>query len=209
MHSLVQVTKRFVLAACVSAGVSSAAAEPDGAMDSRKQMALIGVALRAALIPELRLNSAGERLALLNQRLNEIAQRERAAIGSALVVDRQGAPSGPMCEDIALGKYALLQLHGDAGQQVRLLLVKVYVGQTQRIEPHLVVAVYRAHEADPLILDNLRPEIATLSNRPDLVPVASFDQQGWSRGATAVSQFGFDARFERWRQLAQNALAQH
>src|SRR5690606_3765884 len=53
-----------------------------------------------------------------------------------------------------------------------------YVKALEQNQAHMVLAYYETAEAEPLILDNLKPDVLPASARPDLVPVYSFNGEG-------------------------------
>lgn len=74
---------------------------------------------------------------------------------------------------------------------MRLSYVKALT--QQRIENHMVLAYYPTPGADPLILDNLNPRVLPASQRSDLVPVFSFNDDDLGRGHVAMVR--------RWQDL--------
>lgn len=78
---------------------------------------------------------------------------------------------GGDCEDYSIGKYLSLKELGIPLEKLRI----AYVRAVRLNESHMVLAYYPTPDADPLILDNLVPEIKPASERPDLVPVYSFN----------------------------------
>jgi predicted transglutaminase-like cysteine proteinase len=92
------------------------------------------------------------------------------------------ANDGGDCEDFAIAKYFTLKALGVADERLRIVYA-VY----QRGGPggftgaHMVLAYYSSSDADPLILDNINQDILPASNRPDLIPIFSFNSGGlWS-----------------------------
>ena len=80
---------------------------------------------------------------------------------------------GADCEDYAIAKYFLLKELGVPTERLRL----VYVRAARLNQAHMVLAYYPRSDADPLILDNLEPTIRQAAQRPDLVPVYSFNDE--------------------------------
>ncbi|ARU56980.1 BTLCP family transglutaminase-like cysteine proteinase [Oleiphilus messinensis] len=68
------------------------------------------------------------------------------------------------CEDFAVGKYLTLLALGIPMPRLRL----TYAVQVELNQAHMVLAYFPADRTDPLILDNLIPEIMPESSRPDL-----------------------------------------
>jgi predicted transglutaminase-like cysteine proteinase len=81
------------------------------------------------------------------------------------------ASHGGDCEDYSIAKYFLLK---EAGVPVERLRI-TYVKALKLNQAHMVLAYYAAPGADPLILDNLEDRVKNASDRPDLVPVYSFN----------------------------------
>jgi predicted transglutaminase-like cysteine proteinase len=84
--------------------------------------------------------------------------------------------NGGDCEDFSIAKYFLLKELGIPIAKLRM----TYVKATKLNQPHMVLAYYARPDADPLVLDNLEDTVRPASQRPDLVPVYSFnDEEVW------------------------------
>ena len=81
------------------------------------------------------------------------------------------ASHGADCEDYSIAKYFLLK---EAGVPVERLRI-TYVKALKLNQAHMVLAYYAAPGSEPLILDNLEDSVRPASDRPDLVPVYSFN----------------------------------
>lgn len=81
------------------------------------------------------------------------------------------ASNGADCEDYAIAKYFTLKELGVPVSRLRLVYAKTW----QSREAHLVLAYYPDPRSDPLILDNLQANIQSASDRPDLIPVYTFN----------------------------------
>jgi predicted transglutaminase-like cysteine proteinase len=81
------------------------------------------------------------------------------------------ASNGADCEDYAIAKYFTLKELGVPIARLRLVYAKTW----QSREAHMVLAYYPDPRADPLILDNLQGSIQSASDRPDLIPVYTFN----------------------------------
>ncbi len=93
------------------------------------------------------------------------------------------ASNGGDCEDYSIAKYFLLKELGVPVARLRL----TYVNAVRLGQAHMVLAYYPRPDAEPLVLDNLDPAVRPASQRADLVPVYSFnDEEVWveSRGRT-------------------------
>lgn len=89
------------------------------------------------------------------------------------------------CEDFTIAKYITLLESGVSSEKLRLVYVKARIGipESSLQQAHMVLAYYPENTAEPLILDNLTPEIRNSSRRPDLIPLFSFNSEGiWVTG---------------------------
>lgn len=116
------------------------------------------------------------------------------------------------CEDYAIAKYFTLRSAGMAASRLRLVYVRAVLppapGQPGGAQPHMVLAYYADNEAEPLILDNLVPDIRPASRRPDLTPVFSFNGEGLWNGAGPQTAGDPQARLSRWREVLMKARAE-
>lgn len=81
---------------------------------------------------------------------------------------------GGDCEDYVIAKYFALKELGVPPSRLRMVYVMATIGRVQ--QPHMVLAYYPTPDATPLILDNdIRRTVQPASERPDLVPVYSFN----------------------------------
>ncbi len=103
------------------------------------------------------------------------------------------------CEDFAIAKYVFLKLLGVANSKLRLTYVKAYYNG--RRQAHMVLSYYATPSAEPLILDNIKPQIMPASSRPDLTPVFSFNDQGLWAANSSKNRGSASSRLSRWRQL--------
>jgi len=113
------------------------------------------------------------------------------------------------CEDLAIIKYYSLKETGVAPGKLRLVYVKARLegaaGAYQ--QAHMVLAYYPTPNAEPLVLDNLVPEIRPASQRRDLQPMFSFNSEAiWSGVAgNAAKGAGGTGQLSRWQDLLQRA----
>jgi predicted transglutaminase-like cysteine proteinase len=108
------------------------------------------------------------------------------------------ASNGADCEDYAIAKYFTLKELGVPIARLRLIYVKT--GRSG--SAHMVLAYYAEPQGDPLILDNLDGSIRPASDRPDLIPVYSFNDEDLlfsSEGAPAVRVSATSNR--KWRDV--------
>ncbi|MCE9680278.1 transglutaminase-like cysteine peptidase [Shewanella sp. AS1] len=107
--------------------------------------------------------------------------------------------NGGDCEDFSIAKYFTLLQLGVPDDKLRITMVKA----TSVNQYHMVLAYYETSGAIPLVLDNLDRSIKPASQRPDLIPVYSFNgRQLWlnkekGRGVLA----GSSERLEKWNDL--------
>lgn len=103
---------------------------------------------------------------------------------------------GGDCEDYSVGKYLSLK---DLGVPIEKLRI-TYVRALRLNEAHMVLAYYPQPNAEPLILDNLVPEIKPASQRPDLEPVYSFnDDDLWL--ASGAQRKGGSSQVRLWKDM--------
>jgi predicted transglutaminase-like cysteine proteinase len=86
------------------------------------------------------------------------------------------ASNGADCEDYTIAKYFLLKELGVPISRLRM----TYVKSLKLNQAHMVLAYYPRPDAEPLVLDNLEDTVRGASQRPDLIPVYSFnDEEVW------------------------------
>jgi len=111
------------------------------------------------------------------------------------------------CEDFSIAKYYSLIHLGVPVAKLRLVYVKAQQntlnGPMQ--QAHMVLAYYATPNADPLVLDNLNPDIRPASRRPDLTPIFSFNSAGlWQGTGNQASR----SNLSRWQDLLARARAE-
>ena len=113
------------------------------------------------------------------------------------------------CEDYVIAKYFTLLNLNVPGERLRLIYVKALMTERSgtSMQAHMVLAYYPSPDAEPLLLDNLMPDIRPAAKRPDLLPVFSFNNQGIFTGVTASANIGAGGvgRLTRWQDLLQRA----
>lgn len=110
------------------------------------------------------------------------------------------------CEDYAIGKYYGLASSGVPVAKLRMVYVRARL-QGQSLA-HMVLAYYAQPGAEPLILDNLRPEVLPASKRPDLTPVFSFNTEGLWQGVGQTTAGDPLVRLSLWRDLVAKVRAE-
>jgi predicted transglutaminase-like cysteine proteinase len=108
--------------------------------------------------------------------------------------------NGGDCEDFAAAKYFTLRHLDVADEKMRL----TYVKALRLKEPHMVLSYYVEPTAEPLILDSLVDAILTASQRPDLIPIYSFNGDGyWLTRKQSSERLGEADRLSLWQELLQ------
>ncbi|WP_299007277.1 transglutaminase-like cysteine peptidase [uncultured Shewanella sp.] len=80
------------------------------------------------------------------------------------------------CEDFSIAKYFTLLYLGVSEDKLRLTIVKA----PKLNQNHMVLSYYETASSTPLVLDNLDLDIKAATQRPDLIPVYSFNgRQLW------------------------------
>ena len=109
------------------------------------------------------------------------------------------------CEDFAIIKYFSLKELGISVSKLRLVYVKARLDGPggPRLQAHMVLAYYPTPNAEPLVLDNLVPEILPASQRKDLQPVFSFNSEAIWNGVAGNSAKGKGGtgQLSRWQDL--------
>ena len=103
---------------------------------------------------------------------------------------------GGDCEDYSVAKYLTLK---DVGVPIERLRI-TYVRALRLNEAHMVLAYYRTPEAEPLILDNLTKDVLPASQRTDLEPVYSFnDDDLWL--PNGLARKGGSSQVRSWKEM--------
>lgn len=106
------------------------------------------------------------------------------------------ASNGGDCEDYSIAKYFSLRELGIPAENIRI----TYVRALKLNVAHMVLAYYPTPDADPYILDNLTDKMLPASERTDLEPVYSFnDEDLWAAGASSFK--GKSSQIRLWREL--------
>ena len=170
-----------------------------------------GVRALQAVIGAVQAQPEAARLAALNRFFNErivfAADIDTVGVADdwASPLELLGRGAGD-CEDYAIAKYFSAIAAGIPSAKLRMVYVRVDLGGS--VQAHMVLAYYPQPAADPLILDNLVPQIRPASARPDLSPVFSFNAEGLWQGTGAQSAGDPVARLSRWRGVLAKARAE-
>ena len=175
----------LLIAAAYDAGRVMEAAAERGPRVAEQAQALVQLIERSAAQEE------PQRLRDINDFFNRrLAFREDAATWG--LPDYWASPLESLerragdCEDYAIAKYFSLAAAGVPTARLRMVYVRARM-QGQSLA-HMVLAYYAQPGAEPLILDNLRPEVLPASQRTDLTPVFSFNTEGLWQGVGSVTQ---------------------
>jgi predicted transglutaminase-like cysteine proteinase len=115
------------------------------------------------------------------------------------------------CEDFAIAKYTTLVLSGIDIDKLRITYVKARTTGPNGVTntAHMVLAYYPTPTEEPVILDNMIPEIRPASQRPDLTPVYGFNSKGlWVGGAVTPATTQPTTKLSRWREVLRRAEAE-
>ena len=109
------------------------------------------------------------------------------------------AENGGDCEDFSIAKYFTLKKMGVEEEKLNM----TYVKALKLNQAHMVVTYFETPDAEPLVLDNLNPEILAASRRTDLMPVFSFNGSGlWlAKVRSHGKRIGSSDRYTRWMDL--------
>jgi predicted transglutaminase-like cysteine proteinase len=80
--------------------------------------------------------------------------------------------AGGDCEDFSIAKYYLLKELGVPLSRLRITYVRVL---NQGGQAHMILTYYARPDAEPLIMDNIDARVRPASQRSDLEPVYSFN----------------------------------
>lgn len=113
---------------------------------------------------------------------------------------------GGDCEDIAIGKYAMLRLMGISDDALGFAYV-----ETREKERHMVL-VFKENENSPLyVLDNQNPDVLPGTERRDLLAIYVFQNDGKlyiidnKGGKRSVKKEFTGRRFEKWATAKERA----
>ncbi|MFL0799039.1 MAG: transglutaminase-like cysteine peptidase [Agarilytica sp.] len=103
------------------------------------------------------------------------------------------------CEDFSIGKYFSLLEEAFDPEKLRI----TYVKSLTYDQAHMVLAYYEQPESEPLILDNINKTVLPASQRPDLVPIYSFNGKSiWlARDRGRKLKGDSQVSLPKWKQL--------
>lgn len=107
------------------------------------------------------------------------------------------------CEDFSIAKYIFLKALNVPNDKLRLTYVRAEImgPDSKSVKAHMVLSYYATPQSEPLILDNLVPEIMPSSKRNDLTPIFSFNSNGLWIGASNNPKGEAKSHLSRWRDV--------
>lgn len=107
------------------------------------------------------------------------------------------------CEDFSIAKYVFLKALNIPNEKLRLTYVRaqLYDQDVKVVRAHMVVSYYKSPTAEPLILDNLTPDILPASQRTDLSPIFSFNDKGLWVGGSTQPKASSQQHLSKWRDV--------
>ena len=107
------------------------------------------------------------------------------------------------CEDFSIAKYIFLRVLNIPNERLKLTYVRAQIGgpHSRVFVAHMVLSYYATPTAEPLILDNLIPDIRPASRRGDLIPIFTFNSEGLWTGAANTPRGGSLNSLSRWRSV--------
>jgi len=114
--------------------------------------------------------------------------------------------NGGDCEDFTIAKYYTLKELGVDISKMSL----AYVKALELNQAHMVLTYYSSPKSEPIVLDNLIPQIKLASKRKDLLHVYSFngDNLWLSKKGRRANLVGSADRLAPWVQLQKRLKAQ-
>ena len=204
-----------LLAALALVAVSVQAVDTDRIVRSAQKYGPTGVA-NAKALQQLMASLAGRDDAarlkpvndFYNQRLAYMEDIDNWGVQDYWASPLEGLGKGAGdCEDYAIGKYFTLTTLGVPHARLRLVYVRASIaGAPNGYVAHMVLAYYPTPDAVPLVLDNLQPDIHPAGERPDLLPVFSFNAEGLWQGVGSIRANGDPlVRLSKWRGAVERA----
>ena len=111
--------------------------------------------------------------------------------------------AGGDCEDYSIAKYYLLKELGVPLARLRMIYVRALRPKAQA---HMVLAYYASPDGEPLILDNIDPMVRPASQRTDLTPVYSFNDDDVQMVTGGLR--GKPSQIRMWASVQERLLAE-
>ncbi|OYY48611.1 MAG: transglutaminase [Methylophilales bacterium 28-44-11] len=107
------------------------------------------------------------------------------------------------CEDFSIAKYVFLKALNIPNEKLRLTYVRaqLYDQDIKDTRAHMVLSYYKSPTSEPLILDNLTPDILPASQRTDLNPIFSFNDKGLWVGGSTQPKASSQQHLSKWRDV--------
>ncbi len=155
------------------------------------------------LLIEQRTKNEREQLNVVNHFFNQkLHYREDTDIWNS--IDYWATPMESLrkgeadCEDYAIAKYFTLRHLGVSGEKLRI----TYVKAIRLNRAHMVLTWYETPDAIPVVLDSLTDNIQPATQRSDLLPVYSFNDNGlWLPGSQNNKRVGDSKHLSRWQDV--------
>jgi len=113
------------------------------------------------------------------------------------------ASAGGDCEDFSIAKYYMLKELGVPLARLRITYVRALKLSGQA---HMVLAYYSKPDAEPLILDNIDGRVKPASQRTDLEPIYSFNDDEVQM--VKSGQRGKPSQLRTWLQVQEHLVAE-
>lgn len=162
------------------------------------------------LVSQLKSASEFEKLTLINNffnsKINFAEDIDLWGIADywATPLESVGLQAGD-CEDFSIAKYAFLRAVNVPNDKLRLTYVRaerINLQGRKSVVAHMVLSYYATPQSEPMILDNLRPDITYASTRKDLSPIFSFNDRGlWVGNSTKPKSDSSQSHLSRWRDV--------
>ena len=160
------------------------------------------------LVSELKSAPEAEKLKQINDFFNrKIRFTDDASLWGqadywATPLESLGIQAGD-CEDFSIAKYIFLKVVNVDNDKLRLTYVRAELFDQDRrsVRAHMVLSYYATPQSEPLILDNLTPEILPASSRKDLTPIFSFNKKGLWVGSSSKPKGEAQTNLSRWRDV--------
>jgi predicted transglutaminase-like cysteine proteinase len=108
------------------------------------------------------------------------------------------------CEDFSIAKYMFLKAVNVPNDKLRLTYVRAELADRQgqkSVRAHMVLSYYLTPQSEPMILDNLTPDISPSSSRKDLSPIFSFNDKGLWVGNSSKPKSDSQSHLSKWRDV--------
>jgi predicted transglutaminase-like cysteine proteinase len=136
-------------------------------------------------------------------RIKYLTDRKHWGIGDywATAFEFIGSGAGD-CEDFATAKYFSLKLLGVEDKKLQLSYVKLKTHNKKYSSSHMVLSYFSTPDAEPILLDNVNLRLKLASERPDIIPIFSFNASSLLKSKhrgkqSKIAQYNLD----HWQEL--------